>query len=64
MKSLTRILAATDLSAPARHATERAALVSKDTAAPLGLLHAAMSGLFEPPAIMFVVRPVGHLPAP
>jgi len=41
MKSLTRILAATDLSAPARHATERAALVSKDTAAQLDLLHVA-----------------------
>lgn len=41
MTSLTRILAATDLSAFARHATERAALVSKDTAAPLDLLHVA-----------------------
>lgn len=41
MISLTRILAATDLSAPARHATERAALVSKDTAAPLDLLYVA-----------------------
>lgn len=41
MTSLTRILAATDLSAHARHATERAALVSKDTAAPLDLLHVA-----------------------
>jgi len=29
------------LSVPARHATERAALVSKDTAAPLDLLHVA-----------------------
>lgn len=41
MTPLTRILAATDLSAHARHATERAALVSKDTAAPLDLLHVA-----------------------
>ncbi len=41
MTSLTRILAATDLSAHARHATERAALVSKDTAAPLDLFHVA-----------------------
>ena len=41
MTSFTRILAATDLSAPARHATERAALVSKDVAAPLELLHVA-----------------------
>jgi nucleotide-binding universal stress UspA family protein len=41
MNSLNRILAATDLSEPARHATERAALVSKDTSAPLELLHVA-----------------------
>ncbi|MCL4748161.1 MAG: universal stress protein [Burkholderiaceae bacterium] len=41
MTSLTRILAATDLSAPARRAMERAALVSNDTAAPLDLLHVA-----------------------
>lgn len=41
MTPLTRILAATDLSAHARHATERAALVSKDTAAPLDLFHVA-----------------------
>ncbi|MDO9195925.1 universal stress protein [Rhodoferax sp.] len=38
---LNHILAATDLSAPARHAVERAALVSKDTAATLDLLHVA-----------------------
>lgn len=41
MTSLTRILAATDLSAPARHAAQRAALVSKDVGAPLDLLHVA-----------------------
>lgn len=41
MNQLTRILAATDLSAPARHAVERAALVSKDTGAALNLLHVA-----------------------
>lgn len=41
MSPLDRILAATDLSAPARHAVERAALVSKDTAAQLDLLHVA-----------------------
>lgn len=39
MNQLNRILAATDLSAPARHAAERAALVSKDTMATLDLLH-------------------------
>ena len=41
MHQLKRILAATDLSAPARHAVERAALVSQDTAASLDLLHVA-----------------------
>jgi len=41
MNQLNRILAATDLSAPARHAVERAALVSKDTTATLDLLHVA-----------------------
>ena len=41
MYQLNRILAATDLSAPARHAVERAALVSKETAAALDLLHVA-----------------------
>ena len=41
MNPLNRILAATDLSAPARHAVERAAQVSKDTAVPLDLLHVA-----------------------
>lgn len=41
MSELKRILAATDLSAPARHAAERAAIVSKETAALLHLLHVA-----------------------
>jgi nucleotide-binding universal stress UspA family protein len=41
MNQLRRILSATDLSAPARHATERAAMISKATAAPLDLLHVA-----------------------
>jgi universal stress protein E len=41
MSQLNRILAATDLSAPARHAAERAALVSKDTSSALRLLHVA-----------------------
>lgn len=41
MHQLKHILAATDLSAPARHAVERAALVSQDTAASLDLLHVA-----------------------
>lgn len=41
MSPFNRILAATDLSAPARHAAERAAQVSKDTEASLDLLHVA-----------------------
>lgn len=41
MGTLNRILAASDLSAPARHAAERAAQVGKDIAAPLDLLHVA-----------------------
>lgn len=41
MNSWHRILAATDLSAPARHAAERAALISKETSAALDLLHVA-----------------------
>ncbi|WP_407280966.1 universal stress protein [Aromatoleum evansii] len=39
MLKLNRLLAATDLSAPARHAVERAALVSRDTGTPLDVLH-------------------------
>ncbi|WP_018991742.1 universal stress protein [Aromatoleum toluclasticum] len=41
MLKLNRLLAATDLSAPARHAVERAALVSRETGAPLDVLHVA-----------------------
>ena len=41
MNRFNRILAASDLSAPARHAAERAALVARDTATPLDLLHVA-----------------------
>jgi nucleotide-binding universal stress UspA family protein len=41
MTNIKRLLAATDLSAPARHAVERAALVSKETGASLDLLHVA-----------------------
>lgn len=41
MSQLGRILAATDLSAPARHAAQRAALISSETASPLDLLHVA-----------------------
>lgn len=41
MPPLMSILAATDLSAPARRAAERAALLSQETAATLDLLHVA-----------------------
>jgi nucleotide-binding universal stress UspA family protein len=39
MFRLERVLATTDLSAPARHAAERAALVAKDSGAALRLVH-------------------------
>lgn len=39
MTQLQRVLATTDLSAPARHAAERGALVAKDAGAALGLVH-------------------------
>jgi len=39
MTRIQRLLAATDLSAPARHATERAALVARELGAALELLH-------------------------
>ena len=41
MRTLERVLAATDLSAPARHAVERAALVARAAGARLDLLHVA-----------------------
>lgn len=41
MKSLHHLLAATDLSAPARHAAERAALLASEVGASLSLLHVA-----------------------
>ncbi len=47
MNQPQHILAATDLSAPARHAVERAALVCKDMAAALELLHVANLGPLE-----------------
>jgi nucleotide-binding universal stress UspA family protein len=39
VKRIQRLLAATDLSAPARHAAERAALVARELGADLDLLH-------------------------
>ncbi|MBI4293797.1 MAG: universal stress protein [Betaproteobacteria bacterium] len=47
MTRLDRLLAATDLSTPARRAVERAALLSKETRAPLDLLHVADLALLE-----------------
>lgn len=41
MSKLNHLLAATDLSAPARHAVERAALVCRETGAELDVLHVA-----------------------
>ncbi|WP_265947993.1 universal stress protein [Dechloromonas sp. A34] len=41
MAKLSRLLAATDLSAPARHAAERAAIVAKASGATLNLIHVA-----------------------
>lgn len=41
MSPFKRILAITDLSAPARHAVQRAAMVSSETLVPLDLLHVA-----------------------
>jgi nucleotide-binding universal stress UspA family protein len=43
MTQLKRILAATDLSAPARHAAERAALVARAASAQLDLVHVGSS---------------------
>ncbi len=44
MKRIKRILAATDLSAPARHAAERAALLASMTQGTLDLLHVIPAG--------------------
>ncbi|MDP1952513.1 MAG: universal stress protein [Betaproteobacteria bacterium] len=41
MATLNRLLAATDLSDPARHAVDRAALIAKETGASLDLVHVA-----------------------
>ena len=49
MQSIDRLIAATDLSAPARHAAERAALVAHELGASLDLLH------------VISVSPVGRL---
>lgn len=58
MNGMNRILAATDLSAPARHAAERAALVAGQTGAALDLIHVASVGPLEK-----LRQLVGELPA-
>ena len=57
MHQFDRILAATDLSAPARHAAERAALVSKEAGAPLDLLHVANFDTLERLRLLINVAP-------
>lgn len=47
MPTLKHILAATDFSAMAGHATERAALIARDTRASLDLIHIATPALLE-----------------
>lgn len=47
MTNLNRIVAATDLSAPARHASERAAMVAADQDARLTLIHVASQAPLE-----------------
>lgn len=47
MKPLTRILAATDLSAPARHTAQRAALLARDIGARLELAHVLEQGALD-----------------
>ena len=58
MSSFNHILAATDLSAPARHAAERAALVSKATDASLDLLHVANFAPLERLRLLMEAAPV------
>ncbi|MBE0623064.1 MAG: universal stress protein [Burkholderiales bacterium] len=57
MHQFDRILAATDLSAPARHAAERAALVSKEAGASLDLLHVANFDTLERLRLLMEVAP-------
>ena len=47
MITLRTLLAATDLSAPARHAAMRAALLARDAGARLELLHVVEGGALE-----------------
>lgn len=47
MSSLRTLLAATDLSAPSRHAVARAAMIARDTGARLELLHVIQAGALD-----------------
>ena len=58
MATLNRLVAATDLSAPARHAVERAASVSQATGAQLDLVHVA-----TPAPIERLRRLAGQIPS-
>lgn len=58
MAKLGHLLAATDFSAPARHAAERAAIVARCTGAILDLIHVTAPDTFEQ-----IRRLVGDLPA-
>src|SRR5262245_56331220 len=58
MNQLKRLLAATDLSAPARHAVERAALVARATGAQLELVHVTSYSRYDE-----LRRVVANLPA-
>ena len=57
MCQFNHILAATDLSAPARHAAERAALVCKATGATLDLLHVVNFDTLERLRLLMTVAP-------
>lgn len=60
MASLTHILAATDLSTPARHAAQRAALLARQNGARLDLVHVAQQA---PMARLQRLASAGSLPA-
>ena len=58
MASLNRLVAATDLSAPARHAVERAASVARVTGAQLDLVHVT-----TPAPLQRLRRLAGQIPS-
>ena len=62
MPPLQRVLAATDLSAPARRAAERAALLCKETSAALVLLHVANHKTYHRGYVAVVLYQLGGRP--